>query len=553
MAYDLKVRRELNNLGITNDQIGYDQNTGYVTVGGQNFMQPQKNYQGTTFTDRNTFNNAWRNYQKSMQQPAAQSTQQTSQQNPYQGSLFTPTHQGMSWQQALPYYAQNQQEGQRELQRAQQALGVYQSLGDTERAQGAERWINQLNQAMGVNPNANPQDARIQGAIDQLMTQSQQPYENPLDTQIQNLIASITNQVNNRQPFDPYSSPEFAAHEARSQRAAQQGIRAAQEALGSAGFGRSTALGERAQGIQNEQEDFLRTQVIPQIIAQNEAREQQQIQNLMATLNPMMQQQGVMDGRNQQQFQNQLSALNPMLQQQGVFDDRQRFDQQFDYQRERDAVGDQRFEQQFEYQQARDAIADERYKQEFDEDVRRFGLQFALNRSIQQGQLDVSRMNASTSRMNAQTNQNELAWRQQQAQQEPSGGFTQEQINSYNNLLGAYTQSNRDPQEALRTATSPQGYKNALDYGLSEGLYRQMVSELESRAQTPRSSTNDVTADYITNLDQIANNPNVNIEDVLNAERANIVRDIGVSGYNSLVRMYADDNSALLRSILEGE
>ena len=43
--------------------------------------------------------------------------------------------------------------------------------------------------------------------------------------------------------------------------------------------------------------------------------------------------------------------------------------------------------QQFAYQQARDKIADERYKQEFDEDVRRFNLQYALEKAVRNRQL----------------------------------------------------------------------------------------------------------------------------------------------------------------------
>src|SRR5690606_19244467 len=60
-------------------------------------------------------------------------------------------------------------------------------------------------------------------------------------------------------------------------------------------------------------------------------------------------------------------------------------------------------QQQMEYQAARDAIADERYKQEFDRDAERWGLEYALQRQIQLGNLDVARMNANTSRMNANT------------------------------------------------------------------------------------------------------------------------------------------------------
>lgn len=62
-------------------------------------------------------------------------------------------------------------------------------------------------------------------------------------------------------------------------------------------------------------------------------------------------------------------------------------------------------QQEMEYRAARDAIMDERWKQEFDEDARRFGLQYALNRQTQLGNLDISRYNAETSRMRAEAEQ----------------------------------------------------------------------------------------------------------------------------------------------------
>lgn len=376
MANKTSVRQMLNEKGIDNNRIGW--NNGAVTVDNQNFMKPTNVYQGTSYADQPTFNQAFSTYQNALQPQQTQAPQQTRQpqqpyqlapqfapqqpsqqvqpsqqiqpsqqvqgapQSPYQGGIFTPAETDMTWQQRIPYYAQNPEAGQAELQRAQQALGVYTAMGDTQKAQEAQNWIGMLGNV--VSQPSNPEDAQYKQIVDMLMSG-----------------------LNNQQPFDPYASPEFAAQEARSQRAAQQGIRSAQEALGSAGFGRSTVLGERAQGIQNEQEDFLRTQVIPQIIAQNEARQQQE-------------------------FQNQMAMLEPFMKQQGFREDKRRYDQDFGYQKERDIADD-------EYKKARDAIEDEKYRLEFDEDVRRWGLEYATDKAYKQGQLDVSRYSAQTSRM----------------------------------------------------------------------------------------------------------------------------------------------------------
>lgn len=85
-----------------------------------------------------------------------------------------------------------------------------------------------------------------------------------------------------KQTVDPnavYASPEWAAYQAQAAKQAQANTRAAQEAYGSAGFGRSYALGERAQGIQNDATQYMNTQVLPQLMAQARAEQQQKIQN----------------------------------------------------------------------------------------------------------------------------------------------------------------------------------------------------------------------------------------------------------------------------------
>lgn len=284
-------------------------------------------------------------YGTSGQQPAQQGQQVPIQQaNPYQGEVFTPAEQNMSWQERLPYYAQNPEAGQAELQRATQAAGVYDALGDQERLQKAQHYIGQLNKAMGVNPNASPQDTQIQQINDYLnefMTQSK--------------------------TFDPYSSPEYAAQKAMADQRAQEQMRNTQEMLGGSNLARSTRLTDRVQDIAGDKEQYLQTQVLPQIIAQEQARKQQE-------------------------FQNYISMLTPLQQQQIRADQQERF-----------GIEDQRYEEETERQIARDAIADEQAKLEFDEDVRRWGIEEATDRAYKKGQLDISRYNAQTSRQSADT------------------------------------------------------------------------------------------------------------------------------------------------------
>lgn len=128
------------------------------------------------------------------------------------------------------------------------------------------------------------------------------PYQtnNPYDSQTNDLLKSLMSQAQNPVQVDVnsiYASPQYAAYAANAQRGAQQGIRSAQESLGGAGFGRSTALAERAQGIQNDANEYLNTQVLPQLMAAEQNARQQQLQNQFSALDALLGQQGVYDNR----------------------------------------------------------------------------------------------------------------------------------------------------------------------------------------------------------------------------------------------------------------
>lgn len=127
---------------------------------------------------------------------------------------------------------------------------------------------------------------------------------NPLNEQINKIIQGLQNYGQNQPAFDPYSSAAYQAAQAQTARQTQQGIRQAQEAFGSAGFGRSTGLGERAQRIGQEGTQYLMTQVLPQIQAQEQARRQQEYQNTIAALTPLLGQQSREDLLRQQNIVN---------------------------------------------------------------------------------------------------------------------------------------------------------------------------------------------------------------------------------------------------------
>lgn len=227
---DYGIRKGLVSKGVSNSDIGYDKNTGYVTVKGANAIKAPKNYMGTSYTSQQGFNDDWSSYQKSQQQPN---------------------------------------------------LGA---VGNV--VYGA------TNTAANTTPTQQPTPT----------TQTYNPYgtSNPYDTQVNDMIKMLMNQANNPQPVDVnaiYNSPQWASYQAQANKGAQQGIRAAQESMGSSGFGRSTALQERSQGIQNDANEYMNAQVLPQLMAQEQASRQQQLENQFGALDALLGQQTVGDNR----------------------------------------------------------------------------------------------------------------------------------------------------------------------------------------------------------------------------------------------------------------
>ena len=255
-GYDYSVRKGLNDKGIDNSRISFNPNTQSVSVDGRDFMKGNKIYNGTSYTNQQGFNSAWDAYNKP--QPN--------------------TYGGMG------------------------AFGI--GAGGNGIRTGAGGAGIGSTTAQGI-PSYQPPKEQAQP--------QQQPQTNTYTPQIDSLIATLMQQAQSQQQVDPYSTPEYAAYAAQSARRANEGIRAAQEALGSAGFGRSTALGERAQGIQNQENEYLNTQVIPQLIAAEQARRQQQFGNLSSLLNPLIGQQGFVSSEDQRAIVNRLNEKNANL------------------------------------------------------------------------------------------------------------------------------------------------------------------------------------------------------------------------------------------------
>ncbi len=307
----------------------------------------------------------------------------------------------------------------------------------------AQGQINQLNtqnrltqQVLTPQATVNPYDAQITQQLAQI---NQPVVANPYDSQVADVLAQLTQRINNPTPYDPYSSAEYAAQQAATQRGAQQSTRAAQESMGASGFGRSTNLADRAQGIQNQANEYMQLQVVPQLIAANQAQQQQGLANLSSLVSALSGQQGVYDTRAQSDRSNQYNILEALMNQQGVNDTRSQnqFNNsntalQYLADQNQNAITNARNErndnmnaadivsrltgrvvnpqtdwtglyrqagnpntpltadqqntqfnqnyqmEQLAYSKARDAIADKQWQAKFDEDVRQYGLSYGL-------------------------------------------------------------------------------------------------------------------------------------------------------------------------------
>lgn len=232
MATDYGVRQGLRESGYTDDDIGYDANTGYVQVKNkgtgmyENFIKPEMNVQGTTYTSRDNFNNALNRLRQGQQQQNA----------------------------VVSAYGQPQTTAQ-----------------------------SQTSPYVGTQP------------------------VNPADQQLMDLLGMVRSRITNPQPYDVYGSPEYQAAQQQSQYGAQQANRMAQEAYGEAGFGRSTNLGERIARNAAEANQRLMTQVVPQLIAQNRAQQQQELASYFPLINALATQQQTADLRQQRAIENRLT------------------------------------------------------------------------------------------------------------------------------------------------------------------------------------------------------------------------------------------------------
>lgn len=342
------VRADLVSKGIANDRIGWNQNTGMVTIDGQDFLKPTTVVKGTSYADPTAYSNA------------------------------------------------------------------YNVFDTNQKAKTAEtNFLNAINN----------------------------PAANPYDSQVNDFLSQITNKINNPDPYNVYADPGYAAYQAQADRNAQRSIRAAQEAYGASGFGRSTQVGERAQNIQNQADEYMQLQIVPQLTSAHQAQQAQELSNLFGVLNALGGQQSVYDNRNSQQT----GFLSDLL---GYTTGRADRAADTQYKTVRDAVADMQYADQVAYQKERDKIADEQAKKTFDENVRQFGLNYALD------QQQMKQSAASAAASNALAREKFEYEKQQDASKaaaDASAGLSQKDLQSEaSEMISALRSNKLTPQAAYQ-------------------------------------------------------------------------------------------------------
>lgn len=327
-------------------------------------------------------------------------------------------------------------------------------------------------------------------------TQPTLPVQNAQPSNYQSNVADIISSLQQRmnQPipqfnYNPFQDEQYINALSTANRNAQQASNQNLAEMNRRGILNSTITSDRGARIQQQELGRVTSEVLPQLINQAYQRylneqnlQQQQLQNLAGLADQMQ-------GYDQQAWQNRFNYGQAI----GQFNNGQRTleAQRLDMQRQGQQFDQDMAREQIAYQRARDQIADQRYQREFDEDVRRFGLQFAMDKAYREGQLQLSQdqLGLSQERFDADQQQQQL-----------------------DNLY----------RQWQTTGIAPQGIPN-------------VPAGTPLPSQSPRPTSQQLEAQYTSYIGQIPANRR---EEFFESERDNIIAELGITGYNRLLSLF---------------
>jgi hypothetical protein len=220
------VRSELNARGIDDSRIGYNKNTGFVTIDGQNFIQPENNIKGTTYADPTAFdqnfnlwganskmNTAAQNVEQAMTQPAVNPYDQqvSDAMSQYYDKMTNPTpYDVYSSPEYAAYQAQADRQSQRSIRTAQESMGAANFGRSTNLADRAQDIQNDANEYMQLQVTPQLQAANAQkqqqelanfGSYMEMLTGQQGMFDTRTQNGLQNSMAYLNYLSGQRNQF----------------------------------------------------------------------------------------------------------------------------------------------------------------------------------------------------------------------------------------------------------------------------------------------------------------------------------------------------------------
>lgn len=428
-TYNYGIRQGLNSKGIDNSRIGYA--NGYVTVDGKNFLKADFNNKGTTYTNQQSFNNAWDSFNAGQPSNAPKPTapnpmlQAANNVKSSPQPSFTPytsptedtlkrisdiigNNSGFQYKALDPFTYDPQSDPAYQSQLAEAKRNIADQQVDTNavlrtQGQGKSSYSELVQQQIA--------DKTMQSLADtlvpQLMQQAYQRYNDSANRNLQvqqmnygiqqDAIANLAN-LYGLQDKEYFQNPiteaqltgNYLPNEAKQaisnllslkQQAETKGITAAQRnelskqadqlraKLQSLGLDPSFYGADRSYNQASQNNPAIRTLAGQQLDMQRQGLNWSAAQDIWNATGRLVSPQSDWSGLIRQSQNGNTPLTLPAQQQQ--------WENNF---RAKQQQWENNFQaEQFAYQKVRDAISDQQWRMKFDEDVRQFGLSYALS------------------------------------------------------------------------------------------------------------------------------------------------------------------------------
>lgn len=537
-TYNYGIRQGLNSKGIDNSRIGYA--NGYVTVDGKNFLKADFNNKGTTYTNQQNFNSAWNSFNagqpsngpkpttpnpmlqaannvKSSPQPSFTPYTSPTEDTLKRISDIIGNNSGFQYKAPDPFTYDPQSDPAYQSQLAEAKRNIADQQVDTNavlrtQGQGKSSYSELVQQQIA--------DKTMQSLADtlvpQLMNQAYQRYTDSANRNLQvqqmnygiqqDAIANLAN-LYGLQDKEYFQNPiteaqltgNYLPNEAKQaisnllslkQQAETKGITAAQRnelskqadqlraKLQSLGIDPSFYGADRSYNQASQNNPAIRTLAGQQLDMQRQGLNWSAAQDIWNATGRLVSPQSDWSGLIRQSQNGKTPLTLPAQQQQ--------WENNF---RAKQQQWENNFQaEQFAYQKVRDAISDQQWRMKFDEDVRQFGLSYALSQLQENNQQAYREAQLALSQ-----DDNARAWLAyedslNQTPQSKYNGMSANQV--YDAVRSMFTKKDPDTEQSYipnDSDTKKRIYEQVMASGLPDG---QDVQVMTMMGLTPRDIEN---------------------------------------------------------------